>query len=123
MKRLIGALPVTLRPGALVIGLIVAAFAAPLLIGIWLPDVFSEAEHTLAEQRLGSGLTVRVVQYWNHVDFYNTELRVTAPDGKTTLHILDADDNKSWRLPLVVDEQRRSATVILGGNRARVANW
>jgi hypothetical protein len=101
----------------------VAVFSLPLLIGIWLPDVFNPAEHTLADRRLSSGHTFRVVQYWNHVDFYNTELRVTAPDGKTTLHILDADDSKSWRLPLVIDEQRRSATVTLGGNRVKRVEW
>jgi hypothetical protein len=49
------------------------------------------------------------VQYWNRVDFYSTELRVTSPGGSTETHTLDGDDSKSWRLPLVVDEQRQTA--------------
>jgi hypothetical protein len=94
-----------------------------LLIGVWLPDVIFAPERTLAEQRLASGHTFRVVQYWNGVDFYSTELRVASPDGSTETHTLDGDDNKSWRLPLVIDELRHAATVTLGGGRVRKVDW
>jgi len=94
-----------------------------LLIPVWLPDVIFAPECTLAEQRLASGYTFRVVQYWNRVDLYSTELRVTSPDGSTETHTLDGDDSKSWRLPLVVDEQHRTATVTLGGGRVRKVGW
>ena len=95
----------------------------PLLIGVWPPDVIRSSEHILAEQRLGSGHVFRVVQYWNHVDFYSTELRVTSPDGSTETHTLDSDDSKSWRLPLVIDETNHTATVTLGGGRVRKVDW
>jgi hypothetical protein len=108
----------------LIVGLLFGAlFGLPLLIGVWLPDVISAPERTLAQQRLASGHTFRVVQYWNHVDFYSTELRVTSPDGSSENHTLDGDDSKSWRLPLVIDEQRHTATVTLGGGRVRKVDW
>jgi len=113
-----------LRVILLIAGLLLGAlFILPLLIGVWLPDVISAPEHTLAEQRLASGHSFRVVQYWNRVDFYSTELRVTSPGGSTETHRLDGDDSKSWRLPLVVDEQRQTATVTLGGGRVRKVDW
>lgn len=113
-----------LRKTLLIVGLLFGAlFGLPLLIGVWLPDAIGASEHTLAEQRLASGHTFRVVQYWNHVDFYSTELRVTSPDGSTETHTLDGDDSKSWRLPLVIDEQHHTATVTLGGGRLRKVVW
>src|SRR5687768_15699119 len=72
----------------------------PLGIGIWLPDVFIDREHTLAHERLPSGHSFRVIQYWNHGDFYNTEFVHTAPDGTRDTHVLDPDDGKRWRASL-----------------------
>jgi hypothetical protein len=100
-----------------------AVLGLPLLIGIWLPDVIAVPRHTLAEQHLSNGYSFRVVQYWNRVDFYSTELHVTPPDGHTEVHTLDGDDDKSWRLPLVIREQTRTATVTLGGGRVRRVDW
>lgn len=95
----------------------------PLLIGVWLPDVFFGGTHTLASVSLTNGYTFRVVQYWNHVDFYSTELHVVSPDGRTEIHTLDGDDAKSWRVPITVDELHRVASVTLGGGRLRTVNW
>src|SRR6185295_507016 len=108
------------RAVAVVLG-VVLLFAAllglPMLMGVWLPDVMVAQDHLLAEQRLTNGYCFRIVQYWNRVDFYSTELRITSPDGHVDVHTLDGDDSKSWHLPLTIDEQRRTATVILGGGR------
>jgi hypothetical protein len=113
-----------LRVILLIVGLLFGAlFGLPLLIGVWLPDFISAPERTLAEQRLASGHAFRVVQYWNHVDFYSTELRVTSPDGSTETHTLDGDDSKSWQVPLAIDEQHHTATVTLGGGRVRKIDW
>ena len=108
----------------LIIGVLFGALLGlPLLIGIWLPDVISAPVHTLAEQRLTSGHSFRVIQYWNRGDFYNTYLLHTLPDGTVETHVLDADDDKSWRVPLVVDEQQKMVTVTLGGGRVKRIDW
>ena len=95
----------------------------PLLVGVWLPDVLFADRPTLASKTLANGYGFHVIQYWNHVDFYSTELHVTAPDGRNLVHTLDGDDIKSWRLPLVIEEQHRTATVTLRGGRVRVVDW
>lgn len=107
----------------LIVGLLLGALLGlPLLIGIWLPDVISAPEHTLAEQRLASGHSFRVIQYWSRDDFYNTELLHTSPDGTAETHVLDGDESKSWSVPLVVDEQHRTVAVTLGGGRVKKVN-
>jgi hypothetical protein len=108
----------------LIVGLLFGAvLGLPLLIGIWLPDVISAPQHTLAEQRLATGHSFRVIQYWNRGDFYNTELLHTSPDGTVATHVLDADDDKSWSVPLVVDEAHKTVTVTLGGGRVKKVDW
>jgi hypothetical protein len=114
--RLLSVLPVALI-------VLAALLLLPLLIGIWLPDVFYAQRHTLAEQKLPNGDTFRVIQYWNRGDFYNTELIHTSPAGAVQTFVLDYDDNKSWRLPLVVDPQEKTATVTLSGGRAKSVSW
>jgi len=53
----------------------------PLVVGVWLPDLISAPERTLAEARVAGGDSFRVIQYWNRCDFYTTALIHTAPDG------------------------------------------
>jgi hypothetical protein len=100
-----------------------ALLLLPLLFGIWLPDVIYAGRHTLAEQKLPSGDTFRVIQHWNRSDFYNTELVRTSPSGAVTIFVLDSDDNKIWSVPLVVDAQQHTATVTLSGGRTRSVSW
>jgi len=103
--------------------IVAGVLIVPLAFGVWLPDVFIDRQHTLAEQRLASGHSFRVIQYWNHGDFYNTELLHTSPDGTVETHVLDADDSKSWSVPLVIDEQHKTVMVTLGGGRVKKVNW
>jgi hypothetical protein len=100
-----------------------ALLGLPLLIGIWLPDIISAPRHVLAEERLASGHSFRVIQYWNRGDFYNTELWHAFPNGTVETTVLDGDDNKSWSLPLNIDEQNKTATVTLSGNRVKRIDW
>ena len=100
-----------------------AVFGLPLLIGIWVPDVFLNSRHTLAETNLPSGHSFHVIQYWNHVDFYNTELIHSQPNGTSERTVLDADDNKTWRVGLVVNESNKTATITLGGGRVKNVDW
>jgi hypothetical protein len=106
---------------AFVMAIVVLGF--PLLVGVWLPDVFIDRIHTLADQRLGSGHSFRVIQYWNHGDFYNTEFQHTGPDGAVSREVLDGDDSKRWRATLTVDEHTRRATVALRGRKERNFTW
>lgn len=108
----------------LLVGLIpVLILGLPLLVGIWLPDLISAPQNTLAEKALADGNTFRVIQYWNRCDFYTTFLLHQRPNGTTTNYLLDADDSKTWWVPIVVNEQARKVTVTLGGNRVREINW
>lgn len=105
------------------VGSALLLFHLALLTGVWLPDVFSGARHTLAAATLPSGHSFRVLQYWNHGDFYSTELLVQSPDGHSKTYLLDGDDAKSWRVPLRVEEPTRTAVVTLGGNRECTVHW
>jgi hypothetical protein len=107
----------------LAVVLIGAALGLALRIGIWLPDVVCAARHTLASKELPSGHKFRVVQYWNRVDFYNTELIHVFPNGRIETSVLDGDDNKTWEVPLVVDESNKVVRVTLGGGRERTMSW
>jgi hypothetical protein len=105
---------------AAVVGLIFCLFSA---FVVWLPDVFTGTHHTIASLTLTNGHSFAVVQYWNHTDFYSTELHHRFPDGHVTVDTLDGDDAKSWRVPLTVDEQKRVVTVTLSGHRVRTLDY
>lgn len=95
-------------------GLVVAALGLPLLVGIWLPDVFFPVHHTLAVQTLPDGTKFHAYQYWNQGDFYNTELLITYPDGRGVCHVLDPDSPKIWRAAMTVDLAHREAWLLRG---------
>ena len=111
----------------MIFGIAVALFSTilglPLVIGVWLPDVVFAPKRILAEQRLANGHLFRVVQYWNHIDFYTTELLHISPDGTLNTDVLDGDDNKSWSVPLAVDETNKTVTVTLGWGRIKKVDW
>ena len=114
------------RAGAILLLVVTAlggVLGLPLLIGIWLPDVFVDRQHILAEQRLANGHSFRVIQYWNHGDFYNTGLVHIFPNGAVETSVLDADDDKTWHVPLAVNEQLKTATIVLGGGRVKTVEW
>ena len=99
---------------------IALAVGWPFSAGVWLPDIFTfGSPRTLARVAGTSGLGYEVVQYWNYVDFYTTELRITSEGASTKAIELDGDDSKSWSVPLAVDERAGTATVTLSGDRTR----
>jgi hypothetical protein len=103
--------------------LVAAAIVWPFACGVWPPDIFTlGSSRTLAEVTGPSGATYQVAQYWNHFDFYTTELRVTLLDTTKKVIELDCDDQKSWSLPLSVDEATGVATITLSGNRKKRIN-
>lgn len=90
---------------------------------VWPPDIFTGSRHTIARLTLTNGETFTVIQYWNHSDFYSTELHHYFPDGHVTVDTLDGDDAKSWSVPIRVDEQGRVVTVTLSGHRQRTVSY
>lgn len=101
----------------------VGAFFLPMVWGVWIPDMFFAPQRTLATATSPGGYSFRVVQYWNRVDLYSTELHVTSPASSTEIFTLDGDDSKSWSVPLAVNEASRVATVTLSGNRTKDIRW
>ena len=102
---------------------IVLLILAALWFGVWPPDVLTGQRHTLGTVNLPDGHVFQVVQYWNRVDFYSTELHITKPGGRTEWHTLDGDDSKTWSTPITVDTAERTVTVRLGGSRTRTVSW
>ena len=97
-----------------------AAFFLPLAIGIWVPDIVYAKKHIIAYAENSTGHTFSVIQYWNRCDFYNTELIHTTPDGKKQITVLDGDDNKSWQVPISVDEANEKVIIVLANNRKKI---
>jgi hypothetical protein len=121
--------PGFIRPAAIVgcfvavLAVISAGLALPLAIGIWLPDVFSGRQHTLCSATTASGHRISIVHYWNHVDFYTTEARVTSPDGITSITVIDGDASKTWGASLEIDPSQKSATFQLPNGRIGEITW
>jgi len=107
---------------SVIAALAVGAFFLPLAIGVWIPD-FIGTSRTLATATSSSGYSFRVTQAWNYCDFYSTTLCITAPDGRSTNLLLDGDDKKSWSVPIILDESKRTVTVTLGHGRPKIGNW
>lgn len=94
----------------------------PLVYGVWLPDVFGK-QHTLCSATTSTGHRVSIVQYWNHVDFYTTEARISDPDGATSVSLIDGDASKSWGAVLEIHPSQKSATYRLPNGRVGAIIW
>ena len=94
----------------------------PLAMGVWLPDVFGK-EHTLCSATTSTGYQISIVQYWNHIDFYTTEARVTGPDGVTSVSPIDGDASKSWSATLEIDRSQTRATYRIPNGRTATITW
>jgi hypothetical protein len=93
----------------------------PLLVGIWLPDLFVPNDNVLAERQLESGDSFKVIQYWNETCYY-TVLEHRGAAGLKT-QVLDCEDRKRWRVPISVDEKNKTIFVSLGWNGVRKVGW
>jgi hypothetical protein len=98
------------------------SFGLPLVYGVWLPDVFGK-HHTLCSATSSTDYQISIVQYWNHVDFYTTEARITAPGGATSIILIDGDAAKSWSATLEMDPSQSLATYRLPGGRSGKLAW
>jgi hypothetical protein len=94
----------------------------PLAMGVWLPDVFGK-QHTLCSATTSTGYQISIVQYWNHVDFYTTEARITSPEGVTSISLLDGDASKTWSATLEIDSSQKGATYRLPNGRIGEITW
>jgi hypothetical protein len=120
--------PGFIRPGVIVRCLVAVlaatctALALPLVIGVWLADLAGK-QHTLCSAISTSGHRVSIVHYWNQVDFYTTEARVTSPAGVTSITLIDGDASKSWGAALEIDPSQTSATFRLPNGRTGEITW
>lgn len=104
-------------------GLAMFLVLGPLAFGVWVPDIVMGKRRTIAEQTFPDGRVFRVEQYWNGVDFYTTEFVLTGPGEERFASQLDGDDRKSWRVPMTVNVEERTAAVTLRGGRTKVVYW
>jgi hypothetical protein len=98
------------------------SFILPMAMGVWLPDVFGK-QHTLCAATTSTSYRISLVQYWNHVDFYTTEARITSPDGMTSISLIDGDASKTWNASLKIDPAEKGATYTLPDGRSGTLTW
>jgi hypothetical protein len=115
--------PLGIRGWLVSVSLVVfLSFFLPLIYGVWLPDVFGK-QHTLCSATTSTGYQISIVQYWNHVDFYTTEARITAPGGEVSTILIDGDAAKSWSATLEMDPSRTLATYRLPDGKSGKLAW
>ena len=78
-------------------------------------DMIGGKERTVAKQILPNGEELRVIQYWNHGDFYNLELRHRTKEGLTLWCVIDPDCLRIPRCELRIDQVRGELVITLGG--------
>lgn len=85
-----------LRSWWLVPVVLVAAPVAFVSFFVWPFDVVAERPRTICEHNLANGGVVRLVQYWNNIDFYTLELLHIGAGGGVKSVILDGDASRIW---------------------------
>jgi hypothetical protein len=88
----------------------------------WPPD-FSGREITLAEFTAPDGTNLRVMQRWNHVDFYTTLLYVTPPNASRIECFIDGDDRKRWSGKIQTQAGSPYAHIVTGSEERGVFNF
>ena len=77
-------------------------------------DVLTGKERIVGKQQLPNGDRIEIVQYWNHGDFYNLDLRHTTEAGAQYECVIDPDCNRIPRCQVEVDAVRGEAIVTAG---------
>lgn len=77
-----------------------------------LPELFGR-RRTIAWQKMADGHAFRVVQHWNGIDFYTTELQHIAPSGDVKTYVVDGDDERRTSATLIVNARKRTADIKL----------
>lgn len=77
-------------------------------------DVLTGKERIVAKQRLPNGDRIEIVQYWNHGDFYNLDLRHITRAGAQYECVIDPDCNRIPRCRVEVDAVQGEVTVTAG---------
>lgn len=86
-----------------------------MLIGTWLPDVFTGNVKTVASISNARGDSFVVTQQWGS-DFYTTWLTHSEVSGRITRIVLDGDGPKLWRCELRCDEETNTLYIPLFGH-------
>lgn len=82
-------------------------------LGVWPPDIGSGKRAVLATAESAGGERFTVVQFWNGVDFYTTQVEHTGPDGTLDIAVIDGDDRKQWPCSAKVIESEKKLVITL----------
>ena len=82
-------------------------------VGVWPPDIGSGKRAVLASAESASGERFKVVQFWNGVDFYTTQVEHVSPDGIVDIAVIDGDDRKQWPCSAKVIESEKKLVITL----------
>ncbi len=96
-----------------------AAMALPLPMGVWVPNLLG-FENTVSTSTSATGHLFRIVQRWNHSDFYSTQLEITDARNRSHRVTLNGDDPKLWGLPMEIDERAQTVTAVYTDHRVEV---
>ena len=83
------------------------------IVGVWPPDIGSRKPALLATAESVSGERFKIVQFWNGVDFYTTQVEDIRPDGTVHIAVIDGDDRKQWPCSAKVIEAEKKLLITL----------
>ncbi|MFT3989783.1 MAG: hypothetical protein QM680_00090 [Luteolibacter sp.] len=107
---------------AVSLAIVTTAFLAPLAMGVWLPD-FTGKPQILGRTNSADGQTFEVIQFWNRVDFYTTELVVTPAVGPPRRIAIDGDAAKGWNATISLNETQKTASIRVDGTNYSVISF
>jgi hypothetical protein len=80
---------------------------------VWPPDIISGRPTILGSVESQDGERFQVIQFWNHNDFYTTQLTHFRPDASTNIAVIDSDDRKEWSCSIRLIEEEKKVVVFL----------
>jgi len=111
--------------GRLIIAVIAVVIAVALYCKryVWIPDVLLDRTRPVGELGLPTGERIQVLQYWNHGDFYNLDLRHIMADGRRYRCVIDPDCFRVSKCELTMDAAQSEVTVAWKGKVLARYRW
>ena len=98
--------------------LALAALIAPY---VWPPDLTGRVNE-VGNYTAQDGTRLRVVQYWNHFDFYTTLFYARLPEGEEHVYLIDGDDRKRWGCEFEPTTGDKFVRILFGGRQRGMLN-